>query len=99
MPHALSILAGWGCVGLGLLFVLQGARRLQEERRQHRNPVPGLPLSGRELLWEGAAVGLLGAGNLLGGGWVLLAIPAMVIMPLLLVRLLVRWGRTRRQSR
>ncbi|MER7474749.1 hypothetical protein [Micromonospora sp. NPDC000018] len=50
--------------------------------------MPGEPFSGRELLWEGGAAALLGIGNLAGGLWVLLTIPALVVIVVLVVRLL-----------
>ncbi|MFE9916353.1 hypothetical protein ACFYPG_14460 [Micromonospora sp. NPDC005553] len=97
MPDSLNVWAGWACVGLALLFALNGVRLLREER--NRRLTPSRPFSGRELLWESAAMALLGTGNLVGGTWVLLAIPAVIIMMVLLARLFARSGGRRRQSR
>ncbi|MBM0259829.1 hypothetical protein [Micromonospora sp. 4G55] len=94
MPQALTWIAGWPGIALGLLFMLMGVRLRREERRQRRRLLPGQPFSGREVLWEGVAFALIGTGNLLGGRWVLLTLPAVAVMTLLFVRLIARWARS-----
>ena len=90
MPNALDFLAGPVCLGLGVVFTLQAVRLLRTERRQSQVPPRRELLSGRELLWEGIAIVLLGTGNLLGRPWTLLAIPAMVVIVVLGVRIFLR---------
>ena len=100
MPQSLAWVAGWPCLALGLLFVLQGTKLLRRERRRSQRPLPGESLSGPQLLWEGAAIALVGIANLLGGRWVLLAIPAILVIVVLSAQLLARWTkRSRRSSR
>lgn len=96
MPNALDFLAGPACLALGVVFTLQAVRRLRAERRQgQRSPRREL-LSGRELLWEGLAVALLGTANLLGRPWTLMAIPAVVVLAVLGVRIFLRLIREHR---
>lgn len=93
MPDVRTLLAGWGCLGLGLLFMFQGGRLIRAEKRLGRRPLTGEPFSGRELLAEGLAVALIGTGNLLGGRWVLLVVPGVIVMVVLLVQLVLRRAR------
>lgn len=97
MPYVLHLLSGWVCLGIGVLFVFRAVRLLRAERQQQQQPLRREPLSGRELLWEGVALALLGTGNLLGGRWVLLAVPAVIVIVVLAVRLFLRlaarWSR------
>ncbi|RAO31488.1 hypothetical protein PSN13_04052 [Micromonospora saelicesensis] len=90
MPNALDFLAGPVCLGLGVVFTLQAVRRLRTERRQDQRSPRRELLSGRELLWEGLAVALLGTANLLDRPWTLLAIPAVVMLAVLAVRIFLR---------
>ncbi|MEU8157460.1 hypothetical protein AB0B94_27690 [Micromonospora sp. NPDC048986] len=90
MPDALDLLAGPVCLGFGVVFTLQAVRRLWTQRRQGQQPPRGELLSGHELLWEGLAVSLLGTANLLDRPWTLLAIPAVVVILVLAVRILLR---------
>ncbi|MET7371936.1 hypothetical protein [Micromonospora arida] len=90
MPNALDFLAGLVCLGLGVVFTLQAVRRLRAERRQGQQSARRELLSGRELLWEGLAVALLGTANLLERPWTLLAIPAVVVIMVLAVRIFLR---------
>ena len=60
MPDGVTLVAGWGCLGLGLLFMLRGTRLIRTERRLGRRPLAGEPFSGREVLTEGVAVALIG---------------------------------------
>ena len=90
MPDASSLLAGPVCLGFGVLFTLQAVRRLRTERRQGQQPLRREPLSGRELLWEGLAVALLGTVNMLGKPWTLLAIPAVIVLAVVGVRIFLR---------
>jgi hypothetical protein len=98
MSHALSWVAGWPCLAIGLLFVLRGLRLLHQERRLQRRPPPGEPFSGSEIVVQGVAFAMIGTANLLGGQWLLLAIPAAVIMFWLGVRLIAGWIRRWRRS-
>ena len=99
MPYGLTLLAGCGCLGFGLLFMFRGWRLVRTERRLGRSPLSGEPFSGREALAEGFAFALIGAGNLLGGRWVLLVVPGVIVMVVLLVRLVARLvGRPSRRS-
>lgn len=98
MPQSLAWLPGWPCLALGLLFVLQGTKLLRNEQRLGQRPLPGESSSGPEVLGEGAAVALVGIANLLGGRWVLLVIPAVLVMLALSVRQLARWSRRWRRS-
>ncbi|WP_328650258.1 hypothetical protein OG598_17985 [Micromonospora sp. NBC_00330] len=90
MPNALDFLAGPVCLALGVVLTLQAVRRLRAERRHGQRPPRRELLSGRELLWEGLAVALLGTANLLDRPWTLLAIPAMVVIVVLAVRIFMR---------
>ncbi|MET8838299.1 hypothetical protein ABZV78_30955 [Micromonospora sp. NPDC004540] len=90
MPNALNWLAGPVCLGFGVVFTLQAVRRLWTERQQGQQPLRGELLSGRELLWEGLALALLGTANLLGRPWTLLAIPAVVVIVVLAMRIFWR---------
>ncbi|MEW1584591.1 hypothetical protein AB0283_03970 [Micromonospora vinacea] len=90
MPNALNWLAGPVCLGFGVVFTLQAVRRLRTERHQGQQPLRRELLSGRELLWEGLAVALLGTANTLGRPWTLLAIPAVVVIVVLAVRIFLR---------
>ncbi|MBY8872306.1 hypothetical protein K7640_10690 [Micromonospora sp. PLK6-60] len=95
-----AVVAGWLCLGLGLLFLLSGAQLVREERRRGRRPLPGESFSGRELLWQGTSIVLLGTGNLVGGDWTMLAVPALVILPVVVVRVALRqYRRHRSRSR
>ncbi|MGW5668332.1 hypothetical protein [Micromonospora sp. NPDC003776] len=93
----MHLLSGWVCLGIGVLLALRAVRLLRMERQQHQRPLRREPLSGRELLGEGLALAVLGAGNLLGGRWVLLAVPAVIVIVVLAVRLFLRlaagWSR------
>lgn len=93
MPDGVTLVAGWGCLGIGLLFMLRGTRLIRTERRLGRRPLPGETISGREVLAEGVAFGLVAAGNLLGGRWVLLAFPGAVMMVVLTGLAVARWVR------
>lgn len=95
MPSVLDLLAGPVCLGFGVLFTLQAARRLRSERRYGPQPPPREVLSGRELLWEGLAVALLGTVNMLGRPWTLLAIPAVVVLVAIGLRIFLRLTRDR----
>ena len=99
MPDVGTLMAGWGCLGFGLLFIRQGTRLIRTERRLGRRPLAGEAFTGREVLAEGVAVALMGAGNLLGGRWVLLVVPGVIVMVVLAVQLVMRcarrlWGRS-----
>ncbi|RAO17037.1 hypothetical protein GUI43_01276 [Micromonospora noduli] len=96
MPNALDFLAGPTCLLLGVVFALQAVRRLRAERRQGQRPPRRELLSGRELLWDGLAVALLGTANLLGRPWTLMAIPAVVVLAVLGVRIFLRLIREHR---
>ncbi|MCG5452254.1 MULTISPECIES: hypothetical protein [Micromonospora] len=96
MPTALDFLAGPLCLALGVVFTLHAVRRLRTERRRGQRPRRRELLSGRELLWEGLAVALLGTANLLDRPWTLLAIPAVVVLGVLAVRILLRLIREHR---
>lgn len=93
MPDVGTLVAGWGCLGFGLLFMLRGTRLIRTKRRLGRRPLAGEPFSGREALAEGVAAALIGAANLLGGRWVLLAVPGVVVMVVLAGLLVMRWAR------
>ncbi|WP_123827122.1 hypothetical protein [Micromonospora globispora] len=93
MPDRVTLVAGWGCLGIGLLFMVQGTRLIRTERRLGRRPLAGETFSGREVLAEGVAFALVAAGNLLGGRWVLLAVPGVIVMVVLAVHLVMRWAR------
>lgn len=71
---------------------------LHQERQRQRRPPPGEPFSGSEIVVQGVAVAMIGTANLLGGWWLLLAIPAVVIMFWLGVRLTAGWIRRWRWS-
>ncbi|MEU5960370.1 hypothetical protein ABZ777_04105 [Micromonospora parva] len=90
MPNVLDLLAGPVCLGFGVLFALQAVRRLRTERRYGQQQPPREVLSARELLWEGLAVALLGTVNMLGKPWTLLAIPAVVVLVVIGVRIFLR---------
>jgi hypothetical protein len=98
MPHSLAWLAGWACLALGLLFVLRGMKLLRREQRLSQRPLPGEWSSGPQVLWQGSTFALLGIANLLGGRWVLLGIPAVIVSLVLTVQLIVRWSKRWRQS-
>lgn len=92
MPDGVTLMTGWACLGFGLLFMWQGTRLVRTERRLGRRPLAGETFSGREVLAEGVASALIGAGNLLGGRWVLLAFPGVVAIVVLGGLLVARWG-------
>jgi hypothetical protein len=91
MPDPLHWLSGWVCLGLGVLFTLRAVRLLRAEGQQQ--PLRREPLSARELLWAGVALALLGTANLLGGRWLLMAVPAIGVIVVIAVRLILRLPR------
>jgi hypothetical protein len=86
----LNLIGGVLCLIFGVLFTARAVNLLRTEGRRSRPTSRTGHLTVYELLWQGAAVTLLGIGNLLGGWWAYLAVAAVVVIIAIGVRVFVR---------
>ncbi|WP_127505622.1 hypothetical protein [Actinoplanes solisilvae] len=96
MPDWLAVVTGWICLLLGCLGLWRGIGLVRPGRTatQDSTATPGALV-----VAEGGGLALLGVALLLGGYWVYLFVPAMVLMAVSTVHAISRWRRRRCSSR
>ncbi len=94
MPDWLTTLAGWTSLGFGGLGLWRGATLPHRSGTAARDST-GLP--GHLVLVQSGGLTLLGAAALLGGGWVQLIWPAVLLMIIGEVGRIRRWLHRRRR--